>query len=281
MTVPLGQLVGSRPSSARVWDRLRFGKDNYAEDRDAVDAALQVFPGLLDVAVRSGEFVDRAVRHVVGGLGVSQVLDIGPGIPVVDAGAPCTHQVARQAAGRRARVAYVDIDPAVLAYRWGRCCVDRAAEVAAVEADLGRPAEVLARAGRVLDLDEPVVVVLSHVLSWLPPQTEAVRTVQVLLAGLAPGSHLVVAEPMAGLVGEPVQAALDAMAALGAPAARARDHRQFCELLLGLHALAPGVVPVSQWRRGRRADALAVAALGAVARKPWPEPSAPAPGGRR
>ncbi|WP_165966582.1 SAM-dependent methyltransferase [Actinomadura sp. 7K507] len=234
-------------TSARVWNYLRGGNDDYLIDRNPVDEALGACPELPEVAVHSGRFVARALDHLVGRCGVGQVLDVGAGIPLGDALGSCTHRIA-QRINPAVRVVYVDTDPLVLASCRALCCGDTGrGPVSAVEADVRDPRELLRRVERVLDLAEPVVVVAAHVLTHLSHEGAA-AVAQGLVTPLATGSYLVVAEPMAGLQGEPVQAALDAMAAFGAPAAYARTLLEVRELLPGLRHLDPGVVPVSWWR---------------------------------
>src|SRR5262249_1772236 len=96
---------------ARMYDYLLGGKDNYAADRAAVEAALEFFPDMAFTARANRAFLGRAVRYLTGQAGMRQFLDIGTGIPT----AGNTHQVA-QAIAPEARVVYVDYDPVVLAH---------------------------------------------------------------------------------------------------------------------------------------------------------------------
>ncbi len=54
------------PQSARIWNYWLGGKDNYPVDRAAGDQYRQVFPGIVDVARASRQFVTRAVRYLTG-----------------------------------------------------------------------------------------------------------------------------------------------------------------------------------------------------------------------
>ena len=96
---------------ARMYDYVLGGKDNFAADREAVEAWLKVDPGAVFSSRANRAFLGRAVRYLAGEAGVRQFLDIGTGIPT----AGNTHEVA-QAVAPESRVVYVDYDPIVLAH---------------------------------------------------------------------------------------------------------------------------------------------------------------------
>jgi hypothetical protein len=75
---------------ARMYDYVLGGKDNYAADRAAMDAALEVWPDMAYGARANRAFLGRAVRYLAGAAGIRQFLDIGTGIPT----AGNTHEVA-------------------------------------------------------------------------------------------------------------------------------------------------------------------------------------------
>ena len=91
---------------ARMYDYLLGGKDNYAADRAAIDAQLQIYPDVAFAARANRAFLGRAVRYLTAEAGIRQFLDIGTGIPT----AGNTHQVAQEIAPE-SRVVYVDYDP--------------------------------------------------------------------------------------------------------------------------------------------------------------------------
>src|SRR5580692_1172935 len=96
---------------ARMYDYLLGGKDNYAADRAATEAALKIWPDMAFAARANRAFLGRAVRYLTAEAGIRQFLDLGTGIPA----AGSTHQVA-QAIAPETRVVYVDYDPVVLAH---------------------------------------------------------------------------------------------------------------------------------------------------------------------
>jgi hypothetical protein len=91
--------------SARVHDYWLGGKDNFAADREAGDAVMEAYPGIVMSVRANRAFLARAVRFLAAEAGIRQFLDIGTGIPAANN----THQVA-QAAASNCRVVYVDYD---------------------------------------------------------------------------------------------------------------------------------------------------------------------------
>jgi hypothetical protein len=106
--MPAENLNVDVPHSARIYDYLLGGKDNYQADRDAAAKALAVNPNARTSAIENRKFMGRAVAWLAS-MGVDQFLDIGTGIPTT----PNLHQSA-QAVNSAVRVMYVDNDPLVL-----------------------------------------------------------------------------------------------------------------------------------------------------------------------
>ncbi|MDX6355533.1 MAG: hypothetical protein QOF98_2436, partial [Streptomyces sp.] len=97
----------SVPHSARVYDYVLGGKDNYPVDREAAEKMLAGWPALQISMRENRKFMHRAVRFAAE-QGIDQFLDIGTGIPT----SPNVHEVA-QGVHPGARVVYVDNDPIV------------------------------------------------------------------------------------------------------------------------------------------------------------------------
>ena len=112
MTEP--KLDTSTPSSARVWNYLLGGKDNFAVDRAMGDQIREVFPEIVVVAQEQRKFLVRAVTFLADEVGIRQFLDIGTGLPTANN----THEVAQRVAPE-SRVVYVDNDLLVLTHAWG------------------------------------------------------------------------------------------------------------------------------------------------------------------
>ena len=243
--------------SPRVWDYWLGGKDNYAVDRQVGDLLRATYPPVVDLVRASRAFLARALGHLAADVGLRQFLDVGPGLPTVYN----THQIVQRVAPD-ARVVYADNDPVVLAH--ARVLL-HGAGTAYIEADLLDPADLLAAAGRTLDLDRPVGLVLTNVLGHLPldPATRAVRE---LVAALAPGSHLVVADGRSD-GGGPLDAAVDMWNQTGSQQYVLRNTEQIAGFLDGLELLEPGVVQTPLWRPGRTPGRL-VEHVAGVGRKP-------------
>jgi hypothetical protein len=62
---------------ARIYDYWLGGKDNYAVDRAAGDAALKAYPDLIHSVRSNRSFLARAVRYLAAEAGIRQFLDIG------------------------------------------------------------------------------------------------------------------------------------------------------------------------------------------------------------
>src|SRR5690348_3004214 len=147
-----------RPSAARIYDYLLGGSHNFAADRAVAEQAIAAIPDLVTQARGNRAFMNRAVRFLLG-QGVRQFLDLGSGIPTVGN----VHELARRTAPD-ARVVYVDLDPVAVAH--SRHVLSGIDEVVAVQADMRRPAEILAdeRVRAVLDFDQPIAILAVAVL---------------------------------------------------------------------------------------------------------------------
>src|SRR3954469_1147828 len=79
------------PQTARIWNALLGGDDNFPVDRAVADQILQSMPHLAEFARLSRKYLARSVRYLAGEAGIRQFLDIGTGLPTADN----THQVAQ------------------------------------------------------------------------------------------------------------------------------------------------------------------------------------------
>ncbi|MET8989651.1 SAM-dependent methyltransferase [Nonomuraea wenchangensis] len=256
------------PHSARVWNFLLGGSDNFDVDREAGSTLLRLFPDFAAVARTQRAFLIRAVRHLVLEAGIRQFLDVGSGLPTADN----THEVA-QALAPGSRVVYVDHDPIVLAH--ARALLAGATEGATdyVHADVRDTGLILEQAARTLDLSQPVALMMLSVAGQLTDDDAPEEVVSRLLEPLAPGSHLVLSD---GVNTNP--ALVEAVAAYNANAANTyqlRDPERIAGFFAGLEPVEPGVVPTPLWRpdagAGEPPGATGVvSAVCGVARKPAP-----------
>jgi hypothetical protein len=81
---PAPKIDTTVPHSARIWNYLLGGKDNYAVDRAAGDQFRATFPGVDQVARASRQYLVRSTRYLAGEAGIRQFLDVGTGLPTAD-----------------------------------------------------------------------------------------------------------------------------------------------------------------------------------------------------
>ncbi|KLJ03669.1 SAM-dependent methyltransferase [Streptomyces sp. KE1] len=253
----------STPHSARFWNYFVGGKDNYEIDRQTGDQIKEIFPGLVDVARTSRQFLGRAVRYLAVEQGIRQFLDVGTGLPTADN----THQVAQRYAPD-SRIVYVDSDPLVLAHARALLTSTPEGRTAYLDADLYQPEGILKAAESTLDLSRPVALMILNTLGHVEDPAEARELVGRLMAGLPSGSHLVVSDSTATSQG--MIAASAAYNRSGAVPYHVRSVAEIAGFFDGLELAEPGVVQVTRWRaeeNGPEAEAVAVDAYGGVARK--------------
>ncbi len=258
--VPEGVDV-TRPSIARIYDFLLFGKDNFAVDRAAAEQLLQsrLDPRRLSLANRG--FLRRAVRFLAG-QGISQYLDLGSGLPT----SPSVHEVAREQIPD-ARVVYVDHDPIVVAHNDALLATRDG--VVTIRADIRDPDTVLSHPALAacLDFGRPVAVLLLSVLHFISAEEDAPGIVARFAERMAPGSYLAVsigtsdgADPE--MLAEVTQTYADARMPF-----TLRTRAQIMELFDGFDLIEPGLVGLPDWRPDEFTDLtpLKGPTLGAVA----------------
>lgn len=252
------------PHSARVWNYLLGGRDNYAPDRDTGGMILRTFPDIVRVARTQRRFLTRAVRHLAGEAGIRQFLDIGTGLPTVDN----THEVAQRIAPD-ARIVYVDNDPLVLVHARALLASTPEGACAYVDADVRDPERILREAAKTLDFTEPVALTMLGIMGQLPDSDEPGAIVRRLLDALPSGSHLALSD---GTDTNPVlNKAIDAYNSASSGAYHLRSPERIAEFFDGLELLEPGVVTTSHWHPDEDApedDGAQVDAICGIGRKP-------------
>ena len=144
---------------ARVYDYVRGGDDNFTADREVADFAVAAGSGGFDharAAVQANQvFHARAVTYLAGEAGIRQFLEIGAGIPTEEN----THEIAQRIAPE-SRVVYADDDPVVLAHAHTLRKSASKGATAYVNANPRDPDTILRQAQDVLDLDQPIAIVI-------------------------------------------------------------------------------------------------------------------------
>src|ERR1700742_3969762 len=152
----------SRPTSARFWNYLLGGKDNYPVDREAAESILALVPTLVDSARAERGFLIRVVRYLAGAAGIRQFLDIGTGLPTANN----THDVA-QAIAPDCRIVYVDNDPLILAHARALLTSTPEGVTDYIHADARDPDTILRDAARTLDFTQPIALMLLGLLNYI------------------------------------------------------------------------------------------------------------------
>jgi hypothetical protein len=233
----------SKPHSARVWDYLLGGKNNYAVDREAGDTILRVFPAFAQVARLQRQFLRRAVTFLAGEAGIRQFLDIGTGLPTANN----THEVA-QSVAPESRIVYVDNDPLVLVH--ARALLTSTPEGATdyLDADVRDPERILDGAAATLDLSKPVGLTMLSIAGQVSDADGPKGIVKRLIDRLCPGSYLALSD---GTDTNPdLVAAVESYNSRAAYPYHLRQPEVIASYFEGLELVEPGIVPTPHWRPG-------------------------------
>ncbi len=252
------------PNVARIYDFLLGGKDNFAADRLAAMELLEAVPEAAIAARDNRAFLGRAVRFLAREAGIRQFLDIGTGLPTRGN----VHEIAHDT-DPAARVVYVDNDPMVIVH--ANALLATQPTVSAVYSDLRFPRHLLAMLAvrSLLDLDEPLAVLMTAVLHFIEDHEDPWAIVDEFKSAMAPGSYLVLSHVTGDDIGEDARRrAAEIYQSASAPGVT-RTHAQVARFFDGLDLLAPGLVSAADWRpaveHSRREPALFYAGIG---RKP-------------
>jgi SAM-dependent methyltransferase len=233
----------STPNIARIYDYYLGGKDNYPADREAARRVLGVAPDVPLAALENREFLKRAVEFLVREQGISQFLDIGPGLPTQGN----VHQLARRH-DPGVHVAYVDNDPVVVEH--SRSLLNGVPGVTVIGGDLREPETILADPALrdLIDFGRPVGLCMTLVLHFVPAGDDPSDVLARFRDALCPGSFLVLShvtgdgrEP--GTLSEVGDVYVNANASL-----IMRTREQIAGFFNGFELVQPGVVFLSQWR---------------------------------
>lgn len=228
---------------ARVYNVWLGGKDHFAADREAAASVIRHRPQVVHAAMANRQFLGRAVDYLARSHGIRQFLDIGAGLPAPGA----THEVV-QRVDRWSRVVYVDRDPLVIAHNRALLTSTDEGCCDYLQADLRDAQHILREAARTLDISRPIAVLLVAVLHFVPDADDPAGIVGALTAPLPMGSCVVVSHLTADFAPEAVGEGVAAYNATVSAPITARSHAQVTGLLGGLQPIAPGVVPVAEWR---------------------------------
>jgi hypothetical protein len=230
------------PSTARIYDYLLDGKDNFPADRAAGDRLIAAVPHAKALAQANRRFLVRALRLLTES-GVQQFIDLGTGIPT----SPNVHEVTKSV-WPDAKVAYVDHDPIVMSHnRALRATVDG---VLAVEGDIRKPTAILEHPDvqALIDFTRPVAVLFIAVLHFIADSEDPAGIIATFGDRLVPGSYLAISttssEGFSAV--ELDQITRSFKGATSALTLRPRE--QIEGFFDGFELLEPGVVDAFKWR---------------------------------
>jgi SAM-dependent methyltransferase len=236
-----------RVNPTRVYDYYLGGSHNFAVDRQMARQAMELWPDLPLIMQANRAFLRRSVRYLAR-QGITQFLDIGSGIPTEGD----VYEVA-QAASPGCRVVCVDIDPVAVAH--SRAILSGNEHVDVIQADLRDVAAIFddSRAARLLDLTQPLGVLMVAILHFVPDGVDPASIVAQYFKRMAPGSYLVVSH--ATHEGRPDQARSHTELYRQAGVTLTMRSRLEIETLLeGFELVSPGVVYLPLWRPNSPTD---------------------------
>jgi S-adenosyl methyltransferase len=231
---------------ARVYDYVRGGDDNFTADREVADFAAAAGSGGLDharAAVQANQaFHSRAVTYLAGNAGIRQFLEIGTGIPT-DGN---THEIAQRIAPQ-SRVVYTDDDPVVLAHAHTLRKSTPTGATAYVNADPRDPDTIIGQAQTILDLDQPIAVLIVAILHHIREEDDPYSIVARFVNAVPSGSFLVISHLTSDIIANEVTEAARRINEQPGFTLVLRTYDQICRLLDGTEPLTPGLVPVDRW----------------------------------
>jgi hypothetical protein len=171
-------------SSARLYDYLLGGTNNFPVDREVAEMMKASAPDTVDAVLANRGFHGRAAVWMAGH-GIRQFIDLGSGLPTQNN----THESVRRVAPG-ASVVYVDIDPMVAAHASG--LLEGDGSTAVITADLREPEAVLSHPDlrRLIDFAEPAGVLATDVMHFIAGSFDPWGLVARYMAAMAPGSYL-------------------------------------------------------------------------------------------
>lgn len=230
-----------KPNPARMYDYVLGGELNYAMDRQLVDDLLSEMPRARDTALLNRYWLRRAVRYGAR-QGIRQFLDLGSGMPTVGQ----VHEIAQEIEPE-SKVVYVDNERIAVAH--SAIVLEGNDRAEMIGADAERVDEVLGHptTRRLLDFDEPVMVLMSALVHYFPPQErDAAAMITRYRNALAPGSYLALSSFTGDQQDEEMFRAVELSKGTSEPI-HLRSREEVRELMAGFELVEPGIVFTPEW----------------------------------
>ena len=232
------------PHPIRMWDYMIGGKDNYESDRAAVRHLMTIWPDVMLIARAAEAFAHRASAWIARGHGLSQFLQMGTAIPIMNSFDAIVRDEVPDS-----RFVYVTDDPISAAHARAVLAARAPLEqLHVMRAQFRDPEAILAHEWLHdrLDFEEPIGVLLLGMLDYTRDDERLRRALEQIIEALAPGSLVVVLQYLDfpdPRVGEIVQAVLGDNKAEFTP--RSMDRIE--DLVAGYEFLPPGLVRITSW----------------------------------
>lgn len=235
----------------RVAAYMHGGDAHFEVDREVAERMFASVAGGADafraVGRASQAFLERVVGYLTVDAGIRQFLVMGCNL----SGERNVHDIA-QAEAPESRAVYVLLDPLMLAYAHKLRRGANNGTTAYVQASLRDLDEILGQSASILDLTQPVAVVMPGNLGFVRDLGRACQIVDGLKDGVPAGSYLVITHQASDLFVDEhagmFQVTTD-MAAEGKTWALVpRSQAEVLKLFAGLELVEPGVVPMDEWR---------------------------------
>ncbi|MFI6883989.1 SAM-dependent methyltransferase [Streptosporangium canum] len=176
------EIEPDQPNSARIYNYMLGGKDYFPADVAAAQKLIKASPYFQPASKENRHFLRRAVQYLTG-LGITQFLDIGTGLPTNGN----VHEVAPDS-----RVVYVDNDPVVLIH--AQALMADTDRVRVVAGDVRDPKHILTdpTVRDFLDWDQPIGLLMISVLHFVSDEDGAHEAVAQFRDAMPPGSYLAI-----------------------------------------------------------------------------------------
>jgi hypothetical protein len=261
----------TKPNVARVYDCLLDGKDNFAADREFVRQIHEVAPKAHLSAKSNRAFLRRVVGHLVAKAGITQLLDLGSGLPTQGNVSEVAHEI-----DPTVHVVHVDNDPIV--YTHSKALLTDQLTTDIVVGDVRKPAEILADPGirKLIDFSKPVGLLLFAILHHVEDEENPGWIAAQFREAVPPGSYLALSSlrmpgpEVPSLRAATIEGEKLLKGTLGS--GRFREDEEIRGWFGDWELLPPGLVPIVEWRppAGARIerDELYHGFSGGMARKP-------------
>lgn len=232
----------TRPSVSRVYDYYLGGFHNFGPDREMAQKAIAGWPDLPMIMKSNRAFLRRGVTYLIE-QGVRQFLDIGSGIPTVGN----VHEVA-QGLAPGTKIVYVDNDPVAVAH--SRSLLEGNTDAAVISADFTSPQTVIDQVSALglLDLDQPIAVLLNALLHFIPEETKPGELIATYRDWTPAGSYLMMSHATDELHPSTQTEEIQALYKKATATMNFRSRGEVEAFFEGYELVEPGVCLLARWR---------------------------------